>query len=160
MTAGETEASHEKAIDHRALGIELFNSTWDLLDLAERTVEQDNAMVHMVHASAHHWRCEGTGATANNLARSEWQVSRVYSVLGRGEPATYHARRCLEICRANGIGDWDLAYAYEALARAAGVAGDLEGARGWAEQAQQALAHVAEEADRRLLTQDLATLPV
>ena len=34
------------------------------------------------------------------------------------------ARRVLEICEGNGIRDWDLAYAFEALARASRVAGD------------------------------------
>ena len=108
------------------------------MELPEPHGEQDDAMLHMAHASAHHWRSEGSGATANNLARSEWQVSRVYTVLGRAEPAGYHARRCLEICQDNGIGDWDLGYAYEALARAAVTAGDTEAARSWAAQAHAA----------------------
>jgi hypothetical protein len=146
-------------INHRALGIALFNQTWTLMELPERTVEQDDAMLHMTHASAHHWRSEGSGATANNLARSEWQVSRVYTVLGRGEPAGYHARRCLQICQDNGIGDWDLGYAYEAMARAAVTAGDLEAARRWAAQAHAALDQIAKEGDREHLREDLATLP-
>jgi hypothetical protein len=146
-------------LNHRALGIELFNQTWKLMDQQDRSVEEDDAMLHMAHASAHHWRAEGSGATANNLARSEWQVSRVYTVLGRGEPAGYHARRCLEICQANGIGDWDLAYAYEALARAAGIAGDLTAAERWAEQAHRAAEDIAEDEDRDAVLTDLATIP-
>jgi hypothetical protein len=150
----------EETLNHRAIGIELFNRTWELMGKQDRTVQDDDAMLHMAHASAHHWRAEGAGATANNLARSEWQVSRVYTVLGRGEPAGYHARRCLEICQANGIGDWDLAYAYEALARAASVAGDdLPGARSWAEQARQAAKDIAEDEDRDAVLADLATIP-
>ena len=127
------------------------------MDKPDRSVEENDAMLHMAHASAHHWRAEGTGATANNLARSEWQVSRVYTVLGRAEPAGYHARRCLEICQANGIGDWDLAYAYEALARAASVAGDATAAAGYVEQARAV--QIAEDEDRDLVRADLATIP-
>jgi hypothetical protein len=78
-------------IDNRALGIGLFNATWTLMDKADRSVAEDDALLHMAHASAHHWRAAGAGATANNLARSEWQVSRVYSVLRRPEPATYQS---------------------------------------------------------------------
>jgi len=151
--------STDSEINHRALGIALFNQTWDLMELPERSVEQDDAMLHMAHASAHHWRSEGSGATANNLARSEWQVSRVYTVLGRAEPAGYHARRCLEICQDNGIGDWDLGYAYEALARAAVVAGDLGTARRWAGKAHAQLDQIAKEGERKHLREDLATLP-
>jgi hypothetical protein len=149
----------EDTLNHRLIGIDLFNRTWELMGKQDRTVEEDDAMLHMAHASAHHWRAEGSGATANNLARSEWQVSRVYTVLGRGEPAGYHARRCLEICQANGIGDWDLAYAYEALARAASVAGDPAAADTWAEQARRAAADIAEDEDRKALLTDLATIP-
>ena len=151
--------SKDMALDHRKLGIELFNATWTMLDKQQRTVDEDDAMLHMAHASAHHWRSEGSGATANNLARSEWQVSRVYSVLRRPEPAGYHARRCLEICQANGIGDWDIGYAYEALARASAVADDLDAARSWLAQAQSAAQHIAEDEERQLLLTDLQTIP-
>jgi len=51
-------------------------------------------------------------------------VSRVYAVLGRAEPARHHAQRVLDVCLENGIGDWDLGFAYEALARAAAVVPD------------------------------------
>ena len=36
----------------------------------------------------------------------------------------WHARRCLAICEEHGIADWDIAFAWEAIARAASVAGD------------------------------------
>ena len=149
----------DETLNHRAIGIELFNRTWDLMGKQDRSVEDDDAMLHMAHASAHHWRADGSGGTPNNLARSEWQVSRVYTVLGRGEPAGYHARRCLEICQANGIGDWDLAYAYEALARAASTAGDFGAAHEWTEKARRAADDIAEDEDRELLLTDLASIP-
>lgn len=152
-------AGSDAALDHRAIGVDLFNRVWELMDKQDRTVEDDDAMLHMAHASAHHWRAEGTGATAENLARSEWQVSRVYAVLGRGEPAGYHARRCLEICQANGIGDWDLAFAYEALARAASVAGDSVAADNWAAAARRVAADIAEDEDREAVLSDLASIP-
>lgn len=152
-------AGSDAALDHRAIGVELFNRVWELMDKQDRTVEDDDAMLHMAHASAHHWRAEGTGATAENLARSEWQVSRVYAVLGRGEPAGYHARRCLEICQAHGIGDWDLAFAYEALARAASVGGDSVAADNWAAAARRVAADIAEDEDREAVLSDLASIP-
>ena len=67
---------------------------------------EDDRMLHMAHASRFHWEAVGTAA---NLARGEWQCSRVYAVLGRSEPSLHHARRVLEICRLAQIGDWDLA---------------------------------------------------
>jgi hypothetical protein len=103
----------------------------------------------------------GEVGDAVNLARGEWQVSRVYAVLGRGEPAIYHTRRCLEINEANGNGreDWELGSAHEALARAYAVAGDRAASDEWRARATAELSGIAEAEDRQILQQDLATLP-
>ncbi|HYX11160.1 MAG TPA: hypothetical protein VE817_04215, partial [Candidatus Acidoferrum sp.] len=97
---------------------------------------------------------------AVNQARGEWQCSRVYAVLGRGEPALWHARRCIEIYEENGIGDWDIASGYEAMARASAVAGDGPAARDWKVKALAACGLISEADDRQLIEQDLATLPI
>jgi hypothetical protein len=136
------------------LAAELFNGVWELLDKRDRTVEDDDRMVHMAHASRYHW---GQVGTEVNCSRGEWQCSRVYAVLGRAEPALHHARRGLEICQANGIGDWDLAFAYESLARASAVAGDPAQAHAYREQALAV--GIAGDEDRELLHADLATIP-
>ncbi|MFF5210896.1 MerR family transcriptional regulator [Streptosporangium sp. NPDC000396] len=150
------QASVGTAGDERRLAADLFNGVWLLLEKENRTVEEDDRMLHMAHASRHHWGQVGAPA---NLSRGEWQCSRVYAVLGRAEPALHHARRVLEICRAHGIGDWELAYAYEALARASAVAGDKERARAWTEQALAAAEDIAQDEDRELLLTDLETIP-
>jgi len=118
--------------EERQRGVDLFNEAWRLME----TREDDDRLLHITHASRYHWG-EAEECRPENLARGEWQVSRVYTVLGRPEPAIWHARRCLEHCEANGIGDWDLAYAYEALARAHGLAGDDE-AEQWKAKARTA----------------------
>ena len=138
----------------RKLGASLFNGTWTLMEMENRTPEQDDGMIHMAHASAHHWRQVGK---PENFARSEWQCSRMYTVVGRAEPALWHARRCLEICEQHGIGDWDLGFAYEALARAHGVAGDAAERERYLTLAREQAARIAEDEDRELLLADLAT---
>jgi hypothetical protein len=127
------------------------------METPDRTPEQSDAMIHAAHASRHHW-CHASGAGPENLARGEWQCSRVYAVLGRGEPALWHARRVLEICEANGIGDWDLAFAYEGLARAHAVAGNRQEAERHLVLARDAGGKIAEDDDRELLLSDLATI--
>jgi ribosomal protein S18 acetylase RimI-like enzyme len=141
---------------HRRLAAELFNGTWTLLEQSGRTPDDDARMIHMAHASAYHWLQAGAPV---NVARSHWLCSRVYSVLGRNEPALYHAQFVLDLCEEHGIGGFDLGYACEALARAHAVAGnDAESAR-WRNRAQAAAAGIAEESDRELLLSDLRTLP-
>jgi DNA-binding transcriptional MerR regulator len=143
---------------HRRLGIALFNHTWTLLELTERTPAQVDEMIHGAHASRHHWGAAGDSGEPVNLARGEWQCSRVYAVLGRAEPALWHARRCVEINEAAGTADWDIASAYEAMARAHAVAGDLPAARDWAARARAACDVIADPADREVIEGDLATL--
>jgi hypothetical protein len=140
---------------HRKLGADLFNDTWALLEQADRTAEDDARMIHMAHASAYHWLQVGA---PENLARSHWQCSRVYSSVGRAEPALYHARFALDICERHGIGDFDLAYAYEALARAYALTADSAESARWLAKARAAAADIAEQEDRDLLLSDLATI--
>lgn len=142
-------------VDHRRLGVDLFNHAWTLLEKADRTPAEDDELLHATHASAYHWSRVGA---PENLARGEWQVSRVNAVLGRGEAALHHAQRCLDHCLEHGIGDWDLAYAYEALARAHKVAGDEAEYRRNLELARNAGTRIAEDDDREHLERDLAEL--
>ena len=93
----------------------LFNETWDLMDKKDRTAEDNAMMLHKAHTSCFLWQSANNPV---NNARGEWQVSRVYSVLGFGEPALLHAMRSLNICQENNIGGFDLAFGYEAVSRA------------------------------------------
>ena len=152
----ENEETTQEAKWHRKQAVDCFNTVWKYLDRSDRTLAEDDTMLHMAHASRYHWEQVGTSV---NLARGEWQVSRVYAVLNRAEPALYHASRCLEICQENAIGDFDLAYAYEAMARASIVAGREEERSLFLQKAHEAAADIAEEEDRALVLSDLATIP-
>ena len=69
--------------EERQLAVDLFNRAWTLMETDERTEEQDDELINTAHASAYHWTQVGTPA---NRARSEWQLSRVYTVLDRPSP--------------------------------------------------------------------------
>ena len=142
----------------RQLAKDLFNHTWTLLERADRTPAEDDEMIHSAHASRYHWGEVGVGEPVN-LARGEWQCSRVYAVLGRAEPALWHARRCVAINEAGGYADWDIASAYEAMARAYLAAGDLAETAAWKAKAIAALDGIADKDDRDPIEADLATLP-
>ncbi|HET9894408.1 MAG TPA: MerR family transcriptional regulator [Streptosporangiaceae bacterium] len=144
--------------DVTLLAKQLFNDCWRLMEMEKRTRDEDDEMLHIAHASRYHWSKVPT-ATPANMARGEWQCSRVYCVLGRSEPALHHARRVLTICQENGIGDWDLAFAYEALARAHAVAGDAEQAREFTDQALAAAEDIVQDGEREMVLADLETIP-
>ena len=92
--------------DHRGLAAKMFNSTRTIMDLDTITSEQIDEMIHTAHASAYHWLQAGN---LINQARGHWQISRVYVLANRPEPALYHALRCLEYCQQVDARDWDLA---------------------------------------------------
>jgi DNA-binding transcriptional MerR regulator len=142
--------------EERKLGIGYFNTVWSLMEKEDRTTDDDDRMLHMAHASRYHW---GQVGKPEHLARGEWQVSRVYAVLHRSEPCLHHAQRVLDICLANGIADWDIAFAYEALARGHAVAGDSESARAMTERALEATERIADDDSRKLVMSDLETIP-
>ncbi len=141
---------------HRKQASSLFNRTWSLLEKRKRTQREDDEMIHAAHASRYHWGVVGRPV---NLAIGEWQISHVYAVLKRAEPSTYHAKRSLAICRENRIGDFPLAFAYEALARAAAVAGRRGDRDRFLARARVAGARIRETEDRKLFLSDLATIP-
>ncbi len=140
---------------HRQCAKALFNSVWTLLEQPDRTGDEDDLMVHRAHAMMLHWLQVGEPV---NFARGEWQLSRVYAVLGRFEPAVHHAERCRVICEDNGLGAFDKAFACEALARAHAVGGNEPEMESFLDRARAAAREVDDEADRAILLADLTTV--
>ncbi len=123
----------------------------------ERTAEEDDAMIHAAYASRYHW--SQASQEAKHQARGEWQLSRVFAVLGRGEPAVYHAERCLDWCGRGEVEDWDVAFAHEALARAHKAAGEqVVGGAPQAARAGRPATRSSDPEDREHFDKDYATL--
>ncbi len=149
---------------HKKTGIKLFNATWDLIDKKDRTIEENDQMIHSAHASRYHWGeavAAGTPKTGPmNLERGDWQISRVYSILKRPESAIYHAQRCIDICEKNNIGDFDIAFAYEAMARAYAIAGNNEADfQKYFSLAKEAGNKIEKEEDKKYFFSELETIP-
>ncbi len=143
------------AEQHRQCAKALFNSVWTLLDKPDRTGDEDDLMVHRAHAMMLHWLQVGEPV---NFARGEWQLSRVYAVLGRFEPAVHHAQRCRAICEADGLGDFDRGCACEALARAHAAAGNVAQMKNFLDLAGTVVTGIDDEEDRTILLDDLQTV--
>ena len=135
----------------RQIGVELFNATWRLIE----SRADDELMLHMAHASAYHWAV-APECLPENRARGEWLVSRVSALCGLVDAARLHAESCLGWCERHGLADWDLAFAYEALARAAALARDSEECARFVERARAVAIEDAD--DRELLERDLDSL--
>ena len=140
-----------------ALAKRLYNGVWAVLEKPDRSPEDADALINMAHASRYHW---GNVGTPQHVAIGEWQIARVYSELGRGEPAVFHARRALAIADGAEVDSWLTASAYEGLARAYAVAGDRAVASEWKTKAVAALDAVSDSEDRETVQRDIDTLPL
>jgi hypothetical protein len=135
---------------HREIGVYLFNHVWDLMDKKKRTQEEDAEMIRDVHAMRFHW---GEAGTAKNFAVGEWQIARVYSLLGMPEPALYHAKKSLDYVKKGGrdFEDFHLPSAYEGLARAYAVSGDKRNATRYLGLAERLATKIKNPDDRRTM---------
>jgi hypothetical protein len=141
---------------HKYFAVETNKLVWQYLSKTDRTREDDLRMTHLAHASLYHWLEIGTMA---NRTRGEWLASRVYTVTNQPILALAYAQDCLKTCQENGIGDLDLIYAYEAMARANAANGNLAETKNYFALASEAGKAIANDKDRQIFESDLASEP-
>ncbi|MGV2939933.1 hypothetical protein AB5I83_10110 [Mesobacillus sp. LC4] len=137
---------------HKQMAIDLFNLTWDLIEKQDRTESDDDTMLYAAMSSRYHWGLVGTPL---NFARGEWQISRVYAILGRSEAALHHARKSEKLCRKHDLGEFDLSFAYEAIARAHALSGDAADQERYMNLALETAEKVETEANRSWLLKNI-----
>ena len=127
--------------------------TWALLLQENRSPEEQFEMVYAANASLYHWAQIGTEL---QLQRGEWLIAHVYTVLGYPEAALRHAMRCEELTQANleMMKDFDIAYAYEGMARALALAGKQEEAESFYQQAKDAGSAISDKEDKDIFLKD------
>ncbi|MHC0036154.1 YciI family protein [Pseudoneobacillus sp. C159] len=147
------------SINHKQLASQYFNQVWDLLDLSERTKEQEENMIHLAHTSFWHWT-QVPDHTATNLSIGYWQISRVYAVAKNGERAKYYAERCIEVSEDSNIPPFYIGYGYEALVRACVVLEQYEEAEKAYNLAQNYVEKIVIEDSKKMLVKDLEELKI
>lgn len=138
---------------HQELARSTNGEVWKLLEKEERTAEDEHIMVDTAHASNYHWRHTGTSV---NIQRGEWLLARVYTVLRHNQEALWHAKACLAITQAHPeeMEEFDLAYGYEAVARAQALGGAAELAAVNKDKAFELGAKIANEESRKWFEKD------
>ena len=142
--------------ESKKIAVESFNAVWGLIDKEDRTKEDELEMITLAHKSLHYWI--QAGGTILNIVRGEWMISHVYSVLGTGEAALYHAKTCFEDTLDNEIGDFDLVFAYEAMAYAYKVLGNNELKEQYLKEGYQAVDQVEKDGDKKYCLSQLDLL--
>lgn len=137
---------------HRWFASDLFNRTWELIDKPDRTLAEDQEMITAAMGSRYHW---GVVGQPINLATGDWQISRVFAMLGQGENALRYGQQCLALCKEHNLGPFDLAYAYEAIARAYALLNDAEQRDQYLDLGRNTADQIEDDEDRELLQGDL-----
>lgn len=156
MAERQADEGEELAAWSRSLAVSLFNATWELIDRADRTDDEDVEMLLSATASRWHW---GQVGTAEQVAIGDWQVGHVASLLGLGELALRFAERHLAAALSQGWAGWRLASAHEGVSRAYAILGDDVASASHRGDAEAALALEPDEENRAVIESQLATIP-
>ena len=143
---------------HHYMGIEMNMQTWSLLEKKDRSEQDDIRMVMFAKASLFHWKLSPKFQPINEQ-RGEWMLSRVFSVLGKGEEALVHAEKTMELTEKFDFKDFDLAYAYECLARADAASGNIKESKNLYKKAKHAGELISGKKDKEIFEGDLKSEP-
>jgi hypothetical protein len=142
---------------HKYFSADCFNKTWNYIDKPTRKTSEEDAMLRLSLASLWHWT-QREDCTDTNLSIGYWQVARVFALLRQADNARHYGELCLEVSQKEGVEPFYLGYAYEALARAEHVAGNLDKKEDLLVQAHQTATSIADAEEKKMLLKDLATL--
>jgi len=139
---------------HRHFAKSFNGRVWELLQKPDRSQAEEEEMLYAAYACTYHWMFAGS---AVHQQRGEWLISRVHVTMNHPQEAVRHAERCFELTEShkNLMSDFDLAYAYEGLARAQALSGRLEEARHYYQLAQHAGDAIQDVEDKSIFQGDL-----
>lgn len=144
---------------HKYFSANCFNKAWDLIDKEDRTSEEDEDMIRLSLASHYHWT-QRPDYSSTKAAIGYWQTARIYAILNQMENAVRYGHLCLEVSQNEGVPPFYLGFAYEALARAAAVAGNEQEMNDYLNLARATAEMVNEADDRKMLLDDLETIQI
>jgi hypothetical protein len=140
---------------HALFSAECFHRAWSLIDKPQRTADEDEQMLLLGYASLWHWT-QRADCTPRHRSIGYWQVSRIHALLGQADEARRAAEKCLQHSRDEP--PFYRAYAHEALARAAMLAGDRHRMADHLGEARRLAEQVADAQHCSWLENDLNTI--
>ena len=145
MPTAEEHGSQTDKEFHRKVAAECFNRTWDYLEQKNRSLDDDQMMLNLAHASRYHWSFIGKPW---NFTTGDWQISRVYAALNQPDLALSFAKKALETSQKHNLSE-RLISAYEGMARAHAAATEYPLAREFVSKARVQLLAVSLDDENR-----------
>jgi len=141
----------------RALAVQYFNQTWDLIDQPTRSAADDRRMLTLAMASRALWDDIGGD---EQLITGDWQVAHVAALTGNADLSLDFAAAAYERAAGAAVPLWLKASTCEGLARAHAAAGHQAERDAWVLKARELLGQVDDDDDRALIEGQLATVDV
>lgn len=138
---------------HRFFAADCFNSAWKLLELEERSVEQDEELVALGHASLWHW-LHRPDRSDQTTAVAYWMLGRIYATISQAERALHYARLCAAVAERARLEPFYQGCAHEVLARAHSLSGNRAAREEHLAKGRQ-IAQRLSGNEERILTADL-----
>jgi hypothetical protein len=131
---------------------------WELLAKNERTLQEEDELLYAAFASCYHW---GQIGTSVEQQRGEYLVAKAYMSRDNPAEALAHALKCRQLTEQNAevMQDFDVAFAYELLARVYAMRGELDMAGQFYRLAQSAGAVIQDAEDKAIFDADFAAEP-
>ena len=152
-----TAPTFDLAAAHQFFSAHCFNRSWDLIEKKDRTPAEDRQLIALAHASLWHWT-EREDCLPKNLLVAYWLLSRVYSVVRQAKPAQHYASLALTTAQSASVRPYFLGCAYEAVARAAALAGDSAVFAEASREAREIAQSLEDEGDRKMLLADIDSI--
>src|SRR5207245_9987703 len=102
MRTIEEHMSHTDPEFHRKVSGEFVNRTSDYLEQKNRSLDDDQMMLNLAHASRYHWSLIGKPW---NFTTGDWQISRVYAALNQPDLALSFAKKALETSQKHNLSE-------------------------------------------------------
>lgn len=141
---------------HRYFGVAFNNQVWAYIEKKDRTEAETLEMIDLAHSSLVHWKLYEK-STIVNVQRGEYMIAKAYFCAGQAENALNYAERCLAITKDNQeeMADFDLAYAYEIMAKAHKLNNNTKEAKTFFDLAEKAANELKGEKDKEIFLKDL-----
>lgn len=135
---------------HRFFAMENNNRAWELAAMPVRSPEESLEMLNAAHAAALHWSVVGTEL---NGMRAKSLLAEVHALVGFGESALDLSNEVRTYFLQRETDDWEIAFVHAIHAHAASAAGDSDEHRNSYAAAEEAIAAISDDGDRKIVLQ-------
>lgn len=151
------QSSEEQTLWQKRLAAQANNRAWTLAESLNRKAEEDDEMLNAAHTAMYFWSMVGN---ESNRAHAAQLLAHVYALLKFPELATRYLRQSRSFFLDKECAAWEKAFAHLIAANVASAASNAELHFLHYQQAQQLIAGLDDEEDRKVLLASLRVIPV